>query len=556
MVKNSITFLLFFICLNIFSQGIKVKEVKEIISGSDAFHAPIDENGHPCGLVKVLTTIDDLTFEGNVKGEVENKTNEYHVFLSKGSDLLIIKRPHILPHTIKFKDYGIDQIASKTTYSIILKEEKINKKKNGVIVNVRPPQAKVRVDDIFIENENGDGSYQLVLSKGEHVLKIEEKGYRSSVQVVKTGKGTQTLDIDLESLLADLEISCKMSTAEIWIDDELKGTGAWQGRLPAGTYKITAKQKGFSSETKEITIEEKSSRSLVLPMLERAEGRIVVITDPQGSRVSIDGKGNYPSGQPIKVQTGQHTVIAKLPFGYKDGKKEIEVGVEGLDSVYIDLEPINSTYASAFRGDVVKQLQLANECQEKAIYNDNDSIERNYWYDQVLANITKLDNSVFLSEYKSIQLHYGEADKELKVLLHRIKIGAPWEEGEECGLYSDVADCYERLQNYQESIVWRKKSIEKANRGNNYFLSRKLAETYEKAGERFQAIVWYKKALENLGDGAWLWNWLDITQDIADACLRLGAKADAAMIYKKLISKNPNHKNVDVLKEKLRQTGY
>ena len=555
-MKNVVLLFLFFVCLNIFPQGAKVKEVKETVSGSDAFHAPMDENGHPCGLVKVLTTIGDLTFEGNVKGVVENKTNEYHVFLSRGSDMLIIKRSHILPLTIKFKDYGIDQIASKATYCIILKEEKMNATKNGVIVNVRPPQAKVRVDEILIENENGDGSYQLVLPKGDHVLKFEEKGYRPSVQVIKTGKGTQTLNIELESLLADLEISCKMSTAEIWIDDELKGTGAWQGRLPAGTYKITAKQKGFSSETKEITIEEKSSRSLVLPMLERAEGRVVVITDPQGSRVSIDGKGNYPSGQPFKVQTGQHTVIAKLPFGYKDGKKEIEVGEEGIDSVFIVIEPMNSTYALAFHGDAEKQLQLANECQEKAIYNDNDSIERNYWYDQVLANITKLDNSVFLSEYKSLQLHYGEADKELKVLLHRIKIGGKWDDFEKGSVFSDIANCYERLHNYQEAIKWRKQAVEIAGKGSLYLSYKNLAQAYEKASDKSQAVIWYKKAASEWDDinNRDSWGWA--TLELADAYLRLGYNKDAAEIYRYFIQKYPNDKSVNEWKNKLRQTGH
>lgn len=556
MIRNKVLLMLFFVCLNIFPQGINVKDIKETVSGSDAFHAPMDENGHPCGLVKVLTTIDDLTFEGNVKGKVENKTNEYHIFLSKGSDMLIIKRPHILPLTINFKDYGIDQIASKATYSIILKEEKMNATKNGVIVNVRPPQAKVRVDDILIDNENGDGSYQLVLTKGDHVFQFEEKGYRSSVQVVKTGKESQTLNIELESLLATLEISCKTSTAEIWIDNELKGTGAWQGKLPAGTYMITAKQKGFTSETREIKLEEKGTRSLVLPMLERAEGRVVVVTDPQGARVSIDGKGNYLSGQPIKVQTGQHTVIAKLPFGYKEGRKEIEVGEEGLDSVFIVIEPINSTYASAFKGDVEKQLQLANECQEKAIYNENDSIERNYWYDQVLSNLAKLDNNVFLSEYKSLQLHFREANKELKVLLHRIKIGDKWEENEKESVFSGIANCYERLQNFQEAIIWRKKAVEYAGKGSLYLSYKNLALAYEKASDKSQAVIWYKKAASEWGDinNRDSWGWA--TLELADAYLRLGYNKDAAEIYRYFIQKYPNDKSVNEWKNKLRQTGY
>lgn len=548
--------MLFCCCQIVWAQGIKVKEVKETISGSDAFHAPSDENGHPCGLVKVLTTIDDLTFDGNIVGEVANKTNEYHVFLSKGSEMLVIKRPHILPLTINFTNYGIGQIESKATYIIILKEEKMNASKNGVIVNVHPPQAKVRVDDVLIENENGDGSYQLVLPKGDYVFRFEEKGYRPSVQVVKTGKESLTLNIELESLLADLEISCKTSTAEIWIDDDMKGMGAWQGKLPAGTYKITAKQKGFISETKEITLEEKGTRSLVLPMLGRTEGKVVVVTDPIGARVSVDGKGNYFSGQPINIMTGQHTVIAKQPFGYKDVRKEIEVDEEGIDTISIVLDPINSTYASAFNGDVEKQLQLAKECQEKAFYNETDSLERNYWYDQVLSNLTKLNNNVFLSEYKSIQLHCSEADKELKVLLHRIRIDGKWGEEERFSVYSDIANCYERLQKYQEAIGWRKKAIEVAGKGDKYISYKDLAHAYEKADDKSQAVVWYRKAASEWGDINNRGNWGWATLELADAYLRLGYNKEAAEIYRFFIQQSPKDKSINEWKNKLQQTGY
>ena len=59
-----ISFVCVFFCQVALAQGIKVKEVKETVSGSDAFHAPIDLNGNPCGLVKVVSTIQDLTFDG------------------------------------------------------------------------------------------------------------------------------------------------------------------------------------------------------------------------------------------------------------------------------------------------------------------------------------------------------------------------------------------------------------------------------------------------------------------------------------------------------------
>ena len=545
MKRNNIILLLFFVCLNIFPQGVKVKEVKETVSGSDAFHAPMDENGHPCGLVKVLTTIDDLTFEGNIKGDVENMTNEYHVFLSKGSDLLVIKRPHILPLTIKFKDYGIENIASKATYKIILKEEKMNASKNGVVVNVRPTQAMVRVDDILIKNENGNGFYQLLLPKGEHIFKFEAKGYRSSVQVVKSGKGSVNLNVELESLLATVDIRCQTSTAEIWIGDEMKGKGSWQGKLPAGTYVVTAKQKGYSPKTKRVTLEEKSSRSFVLPMLERAMGKLLVKTDPTGGTISIDGQSGYKSDTPIDIKTGQHTIIARLPFGYKDEKREIEIN-DDMNTLKIKMTPLNATYAAAFNGDIDKQIQIRDNISYE------DSIEVAYWNKKINEKILKMDNSHFLIYCDKAR---NNSYRHLDILLRRAELDKRLSDDDRTWIYSDISAYYKSEGNLKKAIEWRKRICEITD--SKHLAYRELAELYELAGEKRNAVDCYKRSLEELGENVWeMWNWYDLIEDYADACLRLGGNKDAAAILNKLISKNPNNKKIGGWRSKLRQTGY
>ena len=144
-------FIVFLFCFqNILGQGMKIEGVKETVSGTDAFHAPMDNNGNPCGLVKVLSTIEDLTFGGPIVGGIENKTNEYHVFLAKGSKEIMIKRSHVLPIVIKFADYGIEEIVSKATYSIVVKEVKMNANKNSVTFSVHPKGANVYVDELLI----------------------------------------------------------------------------------------------------------------------------------------------------------------------------------------------------------------------------------------------------------------------------------------------------------------------------------------------------------------------------------------------------------------------
>lgn len=546
MRRNNIILLLFFVCLNMFPQGIKVKEVKETVSGSDAFNAPLDENGHPCGLVKVLTTIDDLVFEGNVRKNVENKTNEYHVFLSKGSDMLIIKRPHILPLTIKFKDYGIDNIASKATYIIILKEDKMNASKNGVVVNVRPAQARVRVDDILIENDSGNGLYRLILPKGDHVFQFEEKGFRPSVQIIKAGKGFQTLNIELESLLADLEISCKTGTAEIWIGDEMKGKGAWQGKLPAGSYVVTAKQKGYSPQTKRVTLEEKSYRSFVLPMLERAMGKLLVKTDLTGVTITIDGQSGYKSDTPIDIKAGQHTIIATLPFGYKEEKIEVEVGDEKVDSFFIKMKPKDNLYAAAFNGDINMQIQI----RDNKSYED--SIEVAYWNKKINEKILKMDDSSFLLYCDKV---WPSSYRHLDILLRQAELDKRLSDDDRGMIYSEIANYYKSEGNFKKAIDWRKRICEITTARHLAF--RELAQLYELAGEKRNAVDCYKKSLGELGEQVWeLWNWYDIIVDYADACLRLGGNKDAATILNKLISKNPNNKKVGEWRLKLKQTGY
>ena len=71
MNKFCVLFSVLFCSLTLYGQGLKISEVKETISGTDAFHAPTDKNGFPCGLIKVQSVIPDLSFRGDVVGEVE-----------------------------------------------------------------------------------------------------------------------------------------------------------------------------------------------------------------------------------------------------------------------------------------------------------------------------------------------------------------------------------------------------------------------------------------------------------------------------------------------------
>ncbi len=81
-------------------------------------HQRLDQNGRPCGLLKVITNDNTMTFEGSVVGDVEYKNGEYWVYLTEGTYLLKIKASEKDPLLLDFKNYNLQKVESKGTYEL------------------------------------------------------------------------------------------------------------------------------------------------------------------------------------------------------------------------------------------------------------------------------------------------------------------------------------------------------------------------------------------------------------------------------------------------------
>ena len=189
-LRSLCVIIIFGASMSVFAQGYQVKELKQNLNDGSAFHAPLDASGNPCGLVKVRIDDPDLHFSGSIVGEVENKLNEYFVYLEKGSKQLNVLHPNFMPQVIDFNAYGIDEVASKATYILTLRETKFKKDKCGVTLTLKPENAQLLIDDIAIDNLSGNGFYQLYLPKGDHVCLIAHEGYRSQSRYAAAGYGT------------------------------------------------------------------------------------------------------------------------------------------------------------------------------------------------------------------------------------------------------------------------------------------------------------------------------------------------------------------------------
>ena len=499
-----------------FSQGFKVKEFQQNMSDGSAFHAPMDGNGHPCGLVKVRTDNGELKFKGDIVGDVENKTNEYWVFMAQGSKSLNILHPNFLPIIVDFSSFGIDEVASKATYILTLNEQKFKKEKCGLVTTVKPETASLYINDVLIENISGNGLYQLYLPKGDYFCRIEQKGYRPIVQAITIGKGTQNLNIELESVMAELEVKCKTSTAEIFVDGEKKGNGSWKGTILAGEHQIEARQQNHESNSQNISIAEKEIRTLVIPELKRSMGKVKIVTNPSGMPVIVDGKDVGISPCVIEVESGKHYVSCKS-YGVEPIRSNIEVNGGNIINVELQIQYADDVwkdyYERAYNGSLKDVLSLACLGGIKGNYQ-----EAVFWINRHPQG----DKTVkYWQEYGGqTDLAYWKCD---------------WIQ-----IYCEVGNPEKALDIYS---IWQQKELDNGGMGLLGLEIMYIGDAFFKKKDLDKAIQCYEKAGKDGYEG------------LGDCYAAKGNKQLAASYYRKCLSKEyvDNRNRVE---KKLKELGY
>ena len=114
-------FLLFAAISSTFAQELTVESFKLASSDLTAQTQPHkDLNNRNCALIKVGLGLQGVQFEGNIIGNVENKTGEYWVYMPQGNSMLKIKHANYAPVMVTFADYGVEKLESNRTYELVV----------------------------------------------------------------------------------------------------------------------------------------------------------------------------------------------------------------------------------------------------------------------------------------------------------------------------------------------------------------------------------------------------------------------------------------------------
>ncbi|MCM1022015.1 MAG: insulinase family protein [Muribaculaceae bacterium] len=163
-------------------QDLKVNGCRAAMMGlSASTQMRLDANKMPCALVKVGLRSTGASFEGNIVGEVEFRTNEYWVYMTAGTKMLRIKHISARPLLLRFADYGIESLDSKITYEvdIQLPQSSAAEINQMVLVNLDPPDAKMSIDGKSIAVANGVAQTVLMADRS-YSYTVESPGYDSN----------------------------------------------------------------------------------------------------------------------------------------------------------------------------------------------------------------------------------------------------------------------------------------------------------------------------------------------------------------------------------------
>ena len=258
-------------------------------------------------------------------------TSQYLLFNVEPADAIVEVNGEVWTNTdgvsrkfVPFGEYSYSVEASNYhTYSGTVT---VNDPNNKTIVNVnlKPAFGSVKIPysealagaTVYIDNQKV-GSVPYIgntIQSGKHQVRLVKPMYKSLEQEIEVRDGETTeFSPALTANFSTVTLSVE-NGAQIYVNDELKGSGSWTGRLEYGKCNIKTQKDGHRPQTKIYTISAAQDNQMItlappIPIY----GSVNIGVQPDESEVYIDGKqvGTTPLFLQKKILVGKHQIEVK-----------------------------------------------------------------------------------------------------------------------------------------------------------------------------------------------------------------------------------------------------
>ena len=304
-----------------------------------------DNNLEYGGLVKVRLAVSGATFEGWVLKQEPHGAGEYWVFMAKGSGGLTVKAPGYLPLEVDFSNYDDCIVKSLHTYILTITLPQaavagpVDDGMRYLAMTVDPKNSTVFVDGAQ-QTVDANGEVSVLLPKGTHRYQVSAPGYATKEGSVEVGDDNRPLSVKLVSTQATLRVECATKGAQVFVNNQQRGTAPWSGLLASGSYQVEVRLDGYRSQKQTVTLAQSEKRTLTIPELQQITGRLNVDCRPLGSEVYVDGKKVGTTPNIFRdIQVGQRRVEIRKE-GYESLTKTVTINENEQASVTGSLKAI------------------------------------------------------------------------------------------------------------------------------------------------------------------------------------------------------------------------
>lgn len=344
MKKTCFLFLLLLCGVVAIAQDFEIVSVESLPADMSAREdMKTDHNDRQCALLRVATQNiapnqrESFSFVPDLGSEVvERATRDGEIWLwvSPGLKYLRIKHREWGQYELRLLDY-VSRVEPLHTYKVTIKgtllmalQEQNNNSptQQYLVFQLSPTNAMLEVDGQLWEVAP-DGTAMKFVNFGTYSYRVQAPNYlpETGKVTVDDPKNTKTVDVNLKSDF--VEVTLKVDAdAEIWVNNEKKGTRTWTGNLGKGNYKIECKQAGHETSmiAKEITAD-MNGQTIDLPRPTPIYGSLNIESTPNFATIYIDGEMVGETPKYIKeILVGEHT-LKLTKEGYEDYAKIIEI---------------------------------------------------------------------------------------------------------------------------------------------------------------------------------------------------------------------------------------
>ncbi len=338
-----LSFALFFFTLSLRAQDFEIVSVESLPADFSAREEiKADHSDRQCALLRIATQNitpnqrEGFSFVPDLGSEVvERATRDGEIWLwvSPGLKYLRIKHREWGQYELRMPDY-VARVEALHTYKVVIRgtfkesdpDPRPTPTQQYLVFQLSPTNAVLEVDGYLWEVAQ-DGSAMKFVDFGTYSYRVQAPNYHTATGTVTVNdpENTQTVPVSLRPDF--VEVTLKVDAdAEIWVNNEKKGTRAWTGSLGKGTYKIECKQESHETTTTTQPItDDMNGRTITLPVPKPVYGSLNVESTPNFAKLYIDGKAMGETPKYIaEILIGQHE-IKLTKEGYQDYTETVTI---------------------------------------------------------------------------------------------------------------------------------------------------------------------------------------------------------------------------------------